>query len=53
MPGVVKRKVVEESADWFVDSFEVLREALPRHRVAMIGSGGWAGRLQGVGWVCT
>ncbi|KAL4436899.1 hypothetical protein ABPG75_004038 [Micractinium tetrahymenae] len=40
--GIVRRRVVEEAADWFVDSFEVLREALPRHRVAMIGSGAWA-----------
>ncbi|PSC74868.1 glycerol-3-phosphate dehydrogenase [Micractinium conductrix] len=40
--GVVARQVVMEQADWFVDSLEALREALPRHRVAMIGSGAWA-----------
>ncbi len=31
-----------QGADWFVDSFDVLRKALQRYRVAMIGSGGWA-----------
>lgn len=34
-----------EQADWFVDSLEALREALPRHRVAMIGSGGGTCRV--------
>lgn len=42
-PGIVRRRVVEEAADWFIDSFTVLRDALPRHRVAMIGSGGRRG----------
>lgn len=40
--GVVKRKLVMDAADWFVDAFATLRDALPRHRVAMIGSGAWA-----------
>ena len=35
-----------QGADWFVDSFDVLRAALQRFRVAMIGSGGWV-----AGWV--
>ena len=36
------------AADWFVDDFEALREALPRYRVAMIGSGGcWVGGVLG------
>ena len=42
--GVVARPVVQASADWFVTSLDVLREALPRYRVAMIGSGEPAGR---------
>jgi hypothetical protein len=41
---VVARQVVMAAADWFVTDFGVLREALPRHRVAMIGSGGLAHR---------
>ncbi|KAI3425907.1 hypothetical protein D9Q98_007879 [Chlorella vulgaris] len=40
--GVVAREVVMQAADWFVTDFQVLSEALPRHRVAMIGSGAWA-----------
>lgn len=41
--GVVAREVVMQAADWFVTDFQVLSEALPRHRVAMIGSGGGNG----------
>ena len=41
--GVVKREIVMGAADWFVDDFEALRNALPRYRAAMIGSGGWLG----------
>lgn len=36
---------MKASADWFVTSLDALRDALPRYRVAMIGSGelsGWA-----------
>lgn len=40
--GVVAREVVMQAADWFVTDFDVLQESLPRHRVAMIGSGAWA-----------
>lgn len=40
--GIVKREVVMHAADWFVESFDTLREALPRYRIAMIGSGAWA-----------
>jgi hypothetical protein len=50
---VVAREVVMQAADWFVTDFQVLREALPRHRVAMIGSGG--GRMvvvAGQRWLC-
>lgn len=50
--GVVSRDIVKASADWFVTSLDVLREALPRYRVAMIGSGGWVGVDGRVdGWV--
>ena len=37
--GIVERPVVKASADWFVTSLDALRDALPRYRVAMIGSG--------------
>lgn len=30
---------MKASADWFVTSLDALRDALPRYRVAMIGSG--------------
>ena len=40
--GVVRRPAVAAAADWFVDSFDSLRTALKRHRVAMVGSGAWA-----------
>lgn len=40
--GIVERPVVKASADWFVTSLDALRDALPRYRVAMIGSGAWA-----------
>ncbi len=41
--GIVERPVVKASADWFVTSLDALRDALPRYRVAMIGSGAPAG----------
>lgn len=37
--GVVERLAVAESADWFVRSFDELRNALAKHSVAFIGSG--------------
>ncbi len=37
--GVVRRLVVAQGADWFVDSFDTLRVAMQRYQVAMIGSG--------------
>lgn len=37
--GIVERPVVKALADWFVTSLEALQDALPRYRVAMIGSG--------------
>ncbi|KAA8492338.1 Glycerol-3-phosphate dehydrogenase NAD(+) [Porphyridium purpureum] len=40
--GVVQREAVMKEADWFVDDHAVLAEALPRLKVAMIGSGAWA-----------
>ena len=40
--GVARRQAVVAGADWFVDSFDVLRAALRRYRVAMVGSGAWA-----------
>lgn len=40
--GIVQRPAVIAGADWFVHSFDELRAALKRHRVAMIGSGAWA-----------
>lgn len=46
--GVVARPLVRQAADWWVTSFDALREALPRYRVAMIGSGGRADGWEGV-----
>eukprot|EP00884_Botryococcus_braunii_P018008 jgi/Botrbrau1/4891/Bobra.118_1s0005.1 len=40
--GVVKRPIVMEGADWFVDSWQTLLNALTHHKVAFIGSGAWA-----------
>ena len=40
--GVARRAAVVRGADWFVENFEVLRAALLRYRVAMVGSGAWA-----------
>ena len=40
--GVVRRAAVAAQADWYVDTFQVLMDALKRYRVAMIGSGAWA-----------
>ena len=40
--GVVERPSVVEKAEWFVDDFQTLLDALKRHRVAMVGSGAWA-----------
>ncbi|BDA43327.1 probable glycerol-3-phosphate dehydrogenase [NAD(+)], cytoplasmic at C-terminar half [Coccomyxa sp. Obi] len=40
--GVVVRDAVRDGADWFVNDFEDLSQALERHQVAFIGSGAWA-----------
>jgi glycerol-3-phosphate dehydrogenase (NAD+) len=40
--GVMERTKVVEGADWFVKDFQVLIDALPRWKVAMIGSGAFA-----------
>jgi glycerol-3-phosphate dehydrogenase (NAD+) len=40
--GVVRRPAVVEKAEWFVDDFSILKEALKRYSVAMVGSGAWA-----------
>ncbi len=37
--GVVVRDAVRDGADWFVNDFEDLTQALERHQVAFIGSG--------------
>jgi glycerol-3-phosphate dehydrogenase (NAD+) len=37
--GVVARPAVMQGADWFVTDFKTLSDALPRPRIAMIGSG--------------
>lgn len=37
--GVVVRDAVRAGADWFVNDFEDLSQALERHQVAFIGSG--------------
>ena len=37
--GVVVRDAVRDGADWFVDHFDILSQALKRHQVAFIGSG--------------
>ncbi len=33
------RDAVRDGADWFVDHFDILSQALKRHQVAFIGSG--------------
>jgi glycerol-3-phosphate dehydrogenase (NAD+) len=40
--GVVERAKVVEGADWFVKDYQELVDALPRWKVAMIGSGAFA-----------
>ena len=40
--GVVERKVVKEEADWWITDHNTLIDALPRVKVAIIGSGSWA-----------
>jgi glycerol-3-phosphate dehydrogenase (NAD+) len=40
--GVVRRPAVVEKAEWFVDDFATLKDALKRYSVAMVGSGAWA-----------
>lgn len=43
--------MVKASADWFATSLDALREALPRYRVAMIGSGELAGVTLFLAWL--
>ncbi len=40
--GVVERPIVKANADWYVDNFDELTDALPRLKVAVVGSGAWA-----------
>ena len=40
--GVVERSYVKENADWWVTHHDQLTDALPRFKVAMVGSGAWA-----------
>lgn len=40
--GVVERAVVKENADWWITSHDELTDALPRLKVAVVGSGAWA-----------
>jgi glycerol-3-phosphate dehydrogenase (NAD+) len=40
--GVVERSYVKEHADWWVTHHDELTDALPRLKVAMVGSGAWA-----------
>lgn len=40
--GVIERAVVKENADWWVTSHDELTDALPRLKVAVVGSGAWA-----------
>ena len=40
--GVVARPAVVARAEWVVSSFATLADALPRKKVAMVGSGAWA-----------
>ena len=40
--GVKERALVKENADWWITSHDELTDALPRAKVAMIGSGAWA-----------
>ena len=40
--GVVERAFVKEHADWWITHHDELNQALPRLKVAMIGSGAWA-----------
>ena len=40
--GVMERTLVKEGADWFVQDYQELIQALPRLKVAMVGSGAFA-----------
>lgn len=40
--GVVERKEVRESADFYITDFSVLTKTLTNHQVAFVGSGAWA-----------
>jgi glycerol-3-phosphate dehydrogenase (NAD+) len=40
--GVVERTYVKEHADWWITHHDELTDALPRLKVAMVGSGAWA-----------
>jgi len=40
--GVVSRDLVKANADWWITNHDELNEALPRAKVAMVGSGAWA-----------
>jgi glycerol-3-phosphate dehydrogenase (NAD+) len=40
--GVIERSVIKEQADWFITHHDELTSALPRFKIAMIGSGAWA-----------
>ena len=51
--GVVQRDYVKENADWWITDHNELNETLPRHKVAMIGSGAWAcSAMQMVAYNC-
>lgn len=40
--GVVRQEEVEKKCDWYVTDFDVLNKALPRLKIAMVGSGAFA-----------
>jgi glycerol-3-phosphate dehydrogenase (NAD+) len=40
--GVVERQLVKDNADWWVTDYKELLAALPRFKVAMVGSGAFA-----------
>ncbi|KNC82007.1 hypothetical protein SARC_05704 [Sphaeroforma arctica JP610] len=40
--GVVERSYVKENADWWITSHDELTDAIPKLKVAMVGSGAWA-----------
>eukprot|EP00184_Porphyridium_aerugineum_P001568 CAMPEP_0184707014 /NCGR_PEP_ID=MMETSP0313-20130426/37054_1 /TAXON_ID=2792 /ORGANISM="Porphyridium aerugineum, Strain SAG 1380-2" /LENGTH=639 /DNA_ID=CAMNT_0027168585 /DNA_START=92 /DNA_END=2011 /DNA_ORIENTATION=- len=40
--GVIEREIVAKNADWFINSYDELRGALTKYRVAVVGSGAWA-----------